>query len=162
MKACTVYKIDKEYLVVTTSKTKDWIWVEDEPIFRVSSENKDGKLIEAVFTALKSSKIEIPNIPVENIPIRQKKILKEMGQKSYTHLYKKSSSCSVSRDENGMVKISPYKPYIPGKFSSGLVVAKEGIVQVDMNITSIPELECMLIDVLNRDYKGGNLGDVSD
>ncbi len=153
MKACTVYKTDKEYLIVTTSKTEDWIWVEDEPIFRVLIEDKDNKLIEAVFEALKSSKVEIPNIPVENILTRQKEILKKMGQKSYTSLYKKSNSCSVSRDENDMVKISPYKPYMPGKFSSGLVVVSEGVVKVNMSVIPVSELERLLIDILSHDYK---------
>ncbi len=151
---CTVYKTDKEYIIVTTSKTEDWIWVTDDPIFRVLVKNENNDLIEAVFKALESSRIDIPNIPMEDKVAWQEKNLKKMGQKSYTSLYKKSNSCSVSRDENGMVTISPYKPYTPGKFSSGLTVAKEGVVEVDMNVTSIPKLESILIDVLNQDYKG--------
>ena len=153
MGSCTVYKTDKEYIIVTSSKTEDWIWVADEPIFRVPVQNKNSKLIEAILEALRSSKIDIPNIPVGNYSIRDKETLKKMGQSSYKTLYKKSNSCSVSGDENGIVRISPYKPYIPGDFSSGLVVVKEGVVKVDMNDTSIPELESILIDILNQDYK---------
>jgi hypothetical protein len=153
MHRCHVYKTDKEYLIVTYSKTEDGIWVADEPISRVPVENKDNKLIDAVLEALNSSRLEIPNIPIEDVPIWQKQTLKKMGQKSYTSLYKKSNSCSVNRDENGIIKISPYKPYTPGNFSSGLVVAKEGVVKVDMNVTSVSVLERMLIDILNHDYK---------
>jgi hypothetical protein len=153
MGSCTVYKTDKEYIIVTSSKTKDWIWVDDEPIFRVPIENRGSKLIEDVLETLKNSRVDIPNIPVKDMPIFQKKNLKEMGQKSYPSLYKKSNSCSVSEDENGIVTISPYKPYKPGKFSSGLVVANEGVVKVDMNVTAIHELESILIDALNQDYK---------
>lgn len=153
MGSCTVYKTDKEYIIVTASKTEDWIWVADDPIYRVLVEDKDGRLVDAILKALQSSRTGIPNIPVGNFSIREKETLKKMGQSSYKNLYKKSNSCSVSK-ENGIVTISPYKPYIPGDFSSGLVVVKEGVVNVDMNVTSIPELESLLIDVLNRDYKG--------
>lgn len=152
MHFCQVYKTDKEYIIVTKSQTKDWIWVTDEPILRVPVGNRDNKLIEAVLEALKSSRTNIPNIPVENKPLLEKKTLTAMRQKSYPHLYKKSNSCSIERDKNNVITISPYKPYTPGKFSS-LAVAKEGILQVDMRVTSMSELEGILIDVLNKDYK---------
>jgi hypothetical protein len=153
MQRCHIYKTAKEYIILTESKTEDWIWTNEGPIYRVLVENKDNKLIETVLEALKSSRLDIPNIPREDKPILEKKALKEMGQKSYTDLYRKSNSCSVSRDENGLIEISPYKPCTPGNFSSGLVVAKEGVVQVDMNVTSVPALESILIEILNQDYK---------
>lgn len=152
MRCCQVYKTGKEYIITTLSKTVDGIWTKDGPIYRVLVENTVSNLIQAVFSGLKSSRLNIPNIPRENKPTLEKNILKEMGQKSFKSLYKNSNSCTISRDEDDIITISPYKPYIPGDFS-GLVVAKEGVVQVDMNVTSIPELENKLIDVLNQDYK---------
>ena len=67
-------------------------------------------------------------------------------------MYKKSTSCSVKRDENNIVKISPYKPNSPKDFSN-LVVVKEKIVLIDMNVNSIPEFESKIIEVLSQDYK---------
>ncbi|MBX2922743.1 MAG: hypothetical protein KF746_11165 [Chitinophagaceae bacterium] len=152
MHFCQVYKTNKEYIIVTKSQTKDWIWVTDEPILRVAVADSDSKLIEAILKALKSSRTNIPNISVEKKPLLEKETLKKMGQKSYTDLYKKSNSCSITRDKNGIITISPYKPYTPGKFSS-LAVAEEGVVQVDMSVTDVSELEDILIEVLEHDYK---------
>jgi len=152
MGACTVYKTNKEYIIVTLFKTEDWIWVADEPILRVAVEDRGSKLIEDIFEALNSSRMNIPSIPREDYNVLEKRTLTEMGQKSYTDLYKKSNSCSIDKDENNIVTISPYKPYTPGKFTS-LAVAKEGVVRVDMKVTDVSELERILIDVLKKDYK---------
>lgn len=153
MGSCKIYKTKKEYIIVTSSKTEDWIWVADDPIFRVPIANEDSKLIEFVFKALNSSRFDVPNVSIDDVPNWQNETLKKMGQKSYTDLYKKSNSCRVDRDEKGIIGIFPYKPYTPGKLSSGLTVVDEGIVEVNTNITPLHELEMILINVLNRDYK---------
>lgn len=153
MSRCQIFKTSKEYIIVTSSETEDWIWVADEPIFRVPVENADSRLIEPVLNALKSSRVDIPNIPMEAKAAWQKEILKKMGQPSFARLYEISNSCSVRRDTNGKVEVSPYKPFTPGKLSSGLTVAKEDVVLLDMKFSSVSDLESTLIEILNRDYK---------
>jgi hypothetical protein len=152
MSRCTIYKTDEEYIIVTESRTEDWIWIADNPIYRVNLATNNYKLAETILNALKSSRFDIPNILREDFSIREKEILNKMGQSSYKSLYKKSTSCSVKRDENNIVKISPYKPNSPKDFSN-LVVVKEKIVLIDMNVNSIPEFESKIIEVLSQDYK---------
>lgn len=152
MGKCTIYKTEKEYIIVTESRTEDWIWVSDVPIIRLDLKTRDYNLAENVLNALENSRFDIPNIHRENFPIREKETLSKMGQSSYKSLYKKSTSCSVNKDENNVVKISPYKPHSPKDYTN-LVIDKENIALIDMNINSILELENKLIEILNQDYK---------
>lgn len=153
MKYCKIYKTNKEYIIITIKKTKNWILIYEFPIYRILIQEKELKLIESVFSCLENSSTEIPDLSVDEFKILKNKILKYIEYKSFEDLYSISNSCLISKTDDNNIIISPYKPILEGNYKNGLEVVQQDEIKLTLNILNFNEIESHIFNVLSYDYK---------
>ena len=146
MKACVIYKTEKEYKIVTESESNTGLGLEDEPIFILPIGVNIANIKEAIFKSLNSSRknVRMPKDWKE----WQKEQLNKMKEKTFIGLYKKSNSVGVCL-ENNILTVYPCK-YMP---KMGLVAVKEDTVKIECSLDNELEITKKILEILEVDYK---------
>jgi len=121
MKSCIIYKtLNKEYKIVTQSKTTAGYLLAVPPVFIVPTNCLDETLLSSVMMALNNSTSGVKAPDRTEFPSIQKQILSELKEKSFSKLYLGSTSCEI-RVENNNMTIYPNRLMTEGEPKNGLV-----------------------------------------
>lgn len=128
IKSCVIYRTDKEYKIVTESKTDTGLFISDTPVYILPLTISDNILKEKIINCLENSKtgIKMPETR-EDFSEWQKRQLVNLHEKSFSSLYKKSKSCLV-RIESEQLVIYPCECL---DVKNGFTVVDDKIVHFD-------------------------------
>ncbi|MDO4230322.1 MAG: hypothetical protein Q4C98_10945 [Capnocytophaga sp.] len=107
--ACSIYRTDAEYKIITESKTDTGLFMADTPVYIIPISVSEKELSDKIFSSLFSSKdnVKFPATKSEMTEY-QKEHLKNIKEKSFSNLYKNSTNCSI-RLTNNIITIIPNK-----------------------------------------------------
>ena len=152
MKSCTIYKTNKNYIIVTQSICDIGARITDDPIYVIPVETNIEELREKVFDSLNNSRTDVYTPKRDEWSLFEKRDLEKMGQKSFITLYKNSNSCNLAL-ENDILTIQPDQYCEPNKPKSGLCSVKEAAIQINLINTDKTEIMKILIEMLSVSYK---------
>lgn len=152
MKSCTIYKTNKNYIVVTESTSDIGLGIIDDPIYTLPLDVSIDEFQKKLFECLSKSKTGVSTPKNNEWASWEKDQLLKMGQRSFTTLYKNSNSCQVSLDGNVLI-ISPYKYYDPNRPKDGLCLLQDAEIKIDFSSVAKTEIIIKLIEMLNVSYK---------
>jgi hypothetical protein len=137
MKECQIYRTNKNYIIVTISKTEEWIRIDDEPIFCLPLNTSKNEFENKILQSINSSRLNIKNPTRKEEQEWQRQNLDKMGQQSYNILYKNSKSCRIIEDEEqkGKIIVIPYTLRVKGKPSQGIAPITEKKIELLKNET---------------------------
>ena len=152
MKSINIYKTNSKFKIVTQSRTEDGFFLSVLPAFVLDLSCSLLELEEAVFEALSNSKNGIRTTDRIEYPRLEKQIMNEIKERSYTSLYKKSSSCNLRFNEN-ILKIYPEDYFTKGNPNDGLSWVEEEMVKVHDPLNNRSVVIDSIIDLLNRKFR---------
>lgn len=138
MKACQIFKTQKEYKVITMYKTDSGSYKLMDPIYILPHDIEKEKLTLSILACLNSSKL-IENPQINN----SKELLQKLKETSFNKFYQKSKCCMLFVDDNEVV-IEPQK--YSTKFR-GLETARNEVITLKSK--SENEIVEQILKVLN-------------
>ena len=106
-KACSIYKTEKNYKIITTYPVSSGIFVTREPVFILPLNITLEELKNTIFKAINECKL-ISCKEYEKMPHSIKYYLNILKEKSLKGLYQNSTYCSIYL-KNGILEIVPFK-----------------------------------------------------
>lgn len=131
-----IFKTKKNYIIITLYKTESWTYIIGNPVFLLPLDVPLDFFIKTVIDALKMSR-SISESEEKAIRIYQKGLLKDLKEKSFNELYKKSKSCNIYLDD---LKIS-IEPNI-------YISSDEGLVNIEEKNTKMSFIEENYNDII--------------
>jgi hypothetical protein len=130
MNSCIIYKIRNNYCIVPQSETKAGFLLSVLPLRIVSIEKAELEFSNVLCDLFLQEKnvIETPNR--EELRSLSEIVLKEIGVKSYSDLYKNYKSCEIRADEKTM-NIYRYRLFNFSRPSSGLVWDEDNKIKIE-------------------------------
>lgn len=149
---CNIYKTNNSYKIITQVKVEAGYYLDCEPVFILPLSCSRLDFGNKVIKSLKQSKRTFKEPTREEFPSYQKSVLSKIKEKSYLNLYKNSSSCNLSL-ENNILRIYPEKFFDDKKPNSGLILIEtdmKEIFDVEKNLERLAEVT---MNLLNKKYR---------
>lgn len=127
MKACQIFKTQKEYKIITMYKTDTGSYKLMEPIFILPNTIEKGKFTISVYDSLNSSKL-IKNPESNN----SKELLQKLKETSFNKFYQKSKCCMLFVENDKVV----IEPQIYSTKFKGLETIHDKVVILKTNLKS--------------------------
>jgi len=144
MKACSIYKTNKKFKIVTVCPTNTGTYVLREPIYILPQNVDERELGNKIIDSLNSSK----EVSYYEDSIGAKGILKLMKEASYRKLYLNSSSCTMYLEDNTLT----IKPNICKDPNAGLEVVEQDIQRMDYSESRKTEIAYRVVKILEKKY----------
>lgn len=152
MKASKVYKTNHFYKVITQSITKAGFLLSVMPVYLVPLNLTDFHLKKAVFESISSSKNKIYTPQRHEFALLEKEIMNEINERSYTSLYKTSSSCDI-RVIGKDATIYPERYLDLRNPNLGLTWVEEEMVLIKNAFTNKDEVIKVIKNLLAKDFR---------
>ena len=151
-KYCVIYKTFKnEYKIFTESKTTAGYLLYVSPVYIIPTSCTDEVLLSTILTALDNSAENVRAPERDEFPQLQREMLDDLKEKSYSKLYKNSTSCHISIQDSTM-KILPYKLANYGRPQSGMVGVDDDKVVIEDYESNLETVVLKIHEILNKDY----------
>ena len=142
MKACTIYKTNREYKIITVYQRESEILHQRDPVFIIPITSSNEKLSKCIFNSLNSS-----GTIKESELITTKELLKLIKAPSFKSLYKNSTSCMIFLSK-GKLELIPYKE----AKDRGLEEVNEDKKTIDYTKENESLIITTIVEMLNRKY----------
>jgi hypothetical protein len=147
MKRCQLHRTKTKFIVYTESKSDTGLYLADDPVYLLPVVCDVLELQNAIVDSLLKSRRNMPTPKRDEWAAWQKDLLKKMKQRSFTGLYKSSSSCLVEMNGNALI-IYPEKLSQASRPSQGLVLVEEGRVEIQDWENNKDKLTARIIEIL--------------
>ncbi len=147
MKICQIYRTKHNYILVTKSFTDIGIKIADDPIYVLSLDSTIHDLKINIFNCLRNSKVDLMTPKGENWKIWQQDLLSKMQQKSFTSLYKNSTSCNITLLDD-ILTIQLLELCNPKKPTNGLCNKTNNDIQLEYSESKEDEIIIKILKTL--------------
>lgn len=144
MKACQIYKTNKEYKIITLYKTESWAYISSHPIYILPISTNVDELTNIIFKTLESSR-SISEIEEKKMWLGDN-LLKAINEVSYNKLYKNSKVCGLFLKEDKIMIVS----YTYLGLNKGIVGNDNDEIEIEYKDELKVEIIQKVIDVLNN------------
>lgn len=137
-KACTIYKIDNQYKIVSEYQLKSGLYILSTPIIIIPENVGIEEISDAIFSILEQSKTLTKN-EEKQYQLGTKGLLKALKETSFKRLYSHSTSCSL-RLENNRIDVVPYrmkKYYLESVDEEKITISAENKLEVAKQVIEI-------------------------
>lgn len=143
-KSIQIYKTNKFYKIITMYRTESGSYIDGEPVFLIPLDATLQEFSKVILEGLNHSRL-ISESEEAVIWDNRRLLLKEIKEKSYDDLYKNSTSCDITI-ENEEITIEP-NIYLGSR--EGLVTDKERIVKLPFLEDKHLEITKVIMEILN-------------
>lgn len=135
MKACQIFKTKRAYKITTMYRLESWSYIESKPINILPIKSSLEMVSKVVFESLESSRV-ISDTEEEDFWLGNQ-LLKELKEKSYDSLYKKSTSCMIFVKDNEFI----IEPQVYKGRGLGLEVDESRVLKLEANLDKLLLIE---------------------
>jgi hypothetical protein len=149
MKICQIYRTKQNYILVTKSFTDIGLKIADDPIYVMDLSSSILDLKTNIFNCLRSSKDDLITPKDEHWKIWQQDLLFKMQQKTFTNLYKNSSSCNILLSNN-LLTIQLLELCNPKKPTNGLCSKIDNDIHLEYSESKEEEITIKILKTLEN------------